>query len=189
MFEGRGYSMVNFSEPFDLENSTYIMLSVIEKERINGWRRSAFQVRQRFINQIARFPESYVASAGDLDSPPAVIVLDDQQAIAFAAVSTFKSAHTQTSVWWVPLPLVTAVLAWLTFLDIRTKRMQENISTSKSQGVVFGLAEVKGKLVPQAEGGVVQGPLIDEDCVCYHYTVEERRGSGKKNIGTPFRTI
>ena len=57
--------------------------------------------------------------------------------------------------------------------------MQENIPTSKTQGVVFGLAEVKGKLVPQAEGGVVTGPLTDEDCVWYHYTVEERRGSGK----------
>ena len=181
VLEGRGYSMVNFSEPFDLEKNVYTLLSGSEKERINGWRRSAFQVRQRFINQIARFPESYVASAGELGSPPAIMVPHDQRAIAFAADSAFQSTHTQTSAWWVPLLLlVTAVLAWLAFLAIKTKRMQENIPTSKTQGVVFGVAEVKGKLVPQAEGGVVPGPLSNEDCVWYHYTVEERRGSGKK---------
>ena len=180
VFEGRGYSVVNFSEPFDLEKNAYTMLSVTEKERINGWRRSAFKVRQRFIKQTARFPESYVASAGGLDGPPDIMVPDDQRAVAFAAESMYQSTHTQTSVWWVPLLLlVTGVLAWLAFLAIRTKRMQENIPTSKTQGVVFGLAEVKGKLVPQAEGGVVTGPLTDEDCVWYHYTVEERRGSGK----------
>jgi hypothetical protein len=179
-FRARGYPLVNFSVPFDLEKNGYGLLSVTEKQQINAWRRSAFQVRQRYINQTGRFPESYVARLRGLAEPPEILVPDDQRLAAFAAEAQYLSTRTHTSVWWVPLLLlVTGVLAWFAFLAIRTKRMQENIPTSKTGGVVFGLAEVKGKLVPQEDDGVVTGPLSNKDCVWYHYKVEEQRGSGK----------
>jgi hypothetical protein len=179
-FKDRGYSLVDFSVPFDLAKDGYGLLSITEKEQINAWRRSALQVRLRYVSQTSRFPESYVAKVRGLAGPPDILVPNDQRLVASAAEAQYQSTRTQTSVWWVPLLLlVTGALAWFAFLAIRTKRMQENIPTSKTQGVVYGLAEVKGKLVPQADDGVVTGPLSDEDCVWYHYTVEEQRGFGK----------
>ena len=74
---------MNFSVPFDLTENIYGSLSVTEKEQINAWRRSAFQVRQRFINQKARFPESYVARARKLAEPAEILVPDDQRVAAF----------------------------------------------------------------------------------------------------------
>ena len=179
-FEYRGYSPVAFSVPFDLAKNGYSLLSSAEKEQVNAWRRSALQVRLRYISQTSRFPESYVARLRGLAAPSDILLPNDQRSIASSAEAQYQSTRTQTSVWWVPLLLlVTGGLAWFAFLAIRTKRMQENIPTSKTQGVVFGLAEVKGKLIPQLDNGVVTGPLSNEDCVWYHYTVEEQRGSGK----------
>ena len=69
-FKDRGYSLVDFSVPFDLAKDGYGLLSITEKEQINAWRRSALQVRLRYVSQTSRFPESYVAKVRGLADPP-----------------------------------------------------------------------------------------------------------------------
>ncbi len=63
------------------------------------------------------------------------------------------------------------------FRKIKEKRYIENIPTSLSTGLAYGPAEIKGKAVKDAES--YNGPLSGEDCLYYHYVVQEKRGSGK----------
>jgi 1-acyl-sn-glycerol-3-phosphate acyltransferase len=60
------------------------------------------------------------------------------------------------------IALFIVLVAWIAFQQIKVKRMQENVPTSKSAGVVFGLAEVKGQLL---------APATQIPCSWYRYIV------------------
>ena len=77
------------------------------------------------------------------------------------------------------LLLLTAGLAWFSFRFIKVKRMQENIPTSKTAGVVFGLSEVKGTLVSEEGREPLRGPVSGEPCCWYRHLIQEKRQSGK----------
>lgn len=176
----RGVVDQNFDDPFVLESTAFSRLSADEKEQITAWRRSAVLVRERYMRQISRFPESYLASIRSMDDPPDIALPDHEVAWKEEVLDVFAPTRTTTSsLWSVLLVFLTAVAAWLAFRLIRTKRMQENIPTSKSAGVVYGLSEVKGELVAEEGRAPLQGPLTGEPCTWYHYHVQERRGSGK----------
>lgn len=86
--------------------------------------------------------------------------------------------------WWVLIGgLVFGALTWIGFHFASVKRMIENIPTSASLGVSFGMAEVKGDVVflgdSQDQPTGLTGPVSHKSCVWYRYLIEERRGSGK----------
>ncbi|WP_185964550.1 LemA family protein [Aliikangiella marina] len=72
------------------------------------------------------------------------------------------------------------LMTWLGFRLIRLKRHIENIPTSKTSGVVFGLSEVKGRIKPIAEESPLRSPLTNTRCYWYFYKVEEKRQRGKE---------
>ena len=83
---------------------------------------------------------------------------------------------------WLFCLLVTAVALITAFFGlkrIRFKRFLENVPTSDVAGMLMGLTEVKGKVLKTIDGGSLEAPLSHQQCVWYHYRVEERRGSGK----------
>ena len=145
-----------------------------------AWRRSAYLVRARYVKQIDRFPESLIASQRGVGVPPVIVLPPAELAKVEAAERDYAATKTRLSRWWLLLLLgLTAAAAWFSFRAIKIKRMQENIPTSKTAGIVYGLAEVKGKLLADESTEILTGPLSGNECTWYHYVVEEQRGSGK----------
>lgn len=75
---------------------------------------------------------------------------------------------------------VSLLLGALGLRRIRVKRWIENIPTVKTKGVVYGLNEVKGTVEMPEHEEPLSGPLSGQPCVCYRYTIKEKRTSGKK---------
>jgi hypothetical protein len=177
---GTGLGSINLDGPFDLNSVLFAELSDTDKARIEAWRSSAWKVRHRYLVQISRFPELVVAASRGMDHPPDVVVPVSLLGSLEAAEADFQITRTTASLLWVLLIVVAASGAtWFAFRAINTKRMQENLPTSKTAGVVFGLAEVKGRLVAEDSDKLLAGPLSGMPCTWYHYVVEEKRGSGK----------
>ncbi len=76
--------------------------------------------------------------------------------------------------------LLATLFAWLGFRRIRLKRTIENLPTSRTAGVAYGLAELLGSAEFGPGDAPLKGPLTGRDCTWYHYVVKERRGSGKR---------
>jgi hypothetical protein len=62
----------------------------------------------------------------------------------------------------------------------RKKRLIENIPTSKVRSLAMGLVEIVGQVIPVPER-LLKSPFTEEDCVYYHFSVEEYRKSGKNS--------
>lgn len=179
----RGLLPIGLESPFDLESLAYSELSDVDKRQIDAWRLAAEQVRLRYLQQISQTPDNLVALLRGKNEPPLVALPAAMRVEADARHAAYESTRLASPglTVWLALGLVamTAVLAWFSMRIIRTKRMQENIPTSKSAGLVYGLAEVKGRLVAEAEDETLKGPVSGEPCTWYHYVVKEKRGSGK----------
>jgi len=61
---------------------------------------------------------------------------------------------------------------------LKSKRLIENIPTSKIRSIAMGLVEVYGKVVP-FRGEVLKSPFTVRDCVYSRFSIEEYRSSGK----------
>lgn len=167
-------------QPFDLEQPEYRKLSSVDKNKINILRNTSYQLRERYLDQISRFPERPYAISRGLDNPAPINLPADQLKTATAGAGSFTPTRTETSVWLTALGLILiTITAWFAFRQIKTKRMQENIPTSKTAGVSYGIAEVKGELVAENQDNLLIAPISGNACCWYHYVIQERRGSGK----------
>ena len=70
-----------------------------------------------------------------------------------------------------------ALFVW-GFLQLRTKRLMENIPTSTIRAMAPGLVEVSGQAV---NWSLFQAPFTREDCVYYQFLVEQLVSSGKSS--------
>lgn len=75
--------------------------------------------------------------------------------------------------------LVFLVATYMGYRHIRFKRLIENVPTSETLGVSFGLTEISGTATPISEETILHSPLEHKRCFWYHYVKEEKRGSGK----------
>lgn len=75
--------------------------------------------------------------------------------------------------------VITLLAGFFGVRSVRFKRFLENIPTSKIAGMSMGLTEIKGKILKPLDGEALVAPLSQQDCIWYHYTVKERRRSGK----------
>lgn len=177
--ESHGLLPIGLVSPFDLASLAYAELSEVEKRKIDAWRLSAVQVRARYLSQITRYPERVIASGKGLDQPPDVALPPVLQPVAEQMLADYLSTRITNPVFTVVLVLVIVFLAplivWFSIRSIRLKRMMENIPTSKSTGMVYGLSELKGALIADDPNKVLRGPLTNESCTWYHYLVKEKR--------------
>ena len=165
---------------FDLATAQFSRLSQRDKAQINGWRLAAVMVRERYLQQIKQFPENLFASSLGMTNPIGFSLPGDQQQIAADAVGSFQATKiSQQILLTLAALLVMGVLAWVAFRFIRLKRILENLPTTKTSGVVYGLTEVCGKLIPEQTEQLLTGPLSGQQCTWFNYVVKERRGSGK----------
>lgn len=110
--------------------------------------------------------------------------LDDQAAaMAKAAVERKQPARLDYALpgllATIGAGLLGLFLMYLAIKTIKLKRLIEALPTSSAGGLSFGLSELKGRVETDGRHPPLRDPLKNEACVAYHYTVEERRGSGK----------
>ncbi len=70
------------------------------------------------------------------------------------------------------------IFVWKAFHDFQKSQLIQNTPTSTVRGLAMGFAEVEGEVIPMQKTLLVS-PFTNKKCVYYHYTIEERRGSGK----------
>ncbi|MFT5561190.1 MAG: hypothetical protein ACI9Z9_001067, partial [Litorivivens sp.] len=139
-----------------------------------------YLLRSRYQKQISEFPESLYASLNQLDQPPEIFITEAQQQAAMIRADQFTATRVSESFYLILLALaVAALLAWWAFRMIRVKRIQENLPTSKTTGVTYGLTEVVGVLKAEDDLALLRGPVSGESCTWYRHLIEEIRGSGK----------
>ncbi|SNC66026.1 Uncharacterized conserved protein [Marinobacter sp. es.048] len=71
------------------------------------------------------------------------------------------------------------LLLWLSIRTVKFKRLIEAVPTSSTQGLSFGLSELKAMVDVDDDHPPLREPLKNEKCVAFDYKVEEKRGSGK----------
>ncbi|MFL0797850.1 MAG: LemA family protein [Cellvibrionaceae bacterium] len=164
----------------DMENQDFQLISQYEKDKINAWRVTAYLVRQRYLQQISRFPENYYAKLTKLNNPVEIPLSSEQRSIVEVESKNYEITRVENK-WYFHLVAIFIVAfgAWFAFLFIRVKRILENLPTSKTVGVTYGLAEIAGILREENKENLLKGPVSNRECCWYHYLVEERRGSGK----------
>lgn len=174
---GHGIDYPGLDQPFDPETAG---LEDDLARRIEIWQINAWVVRARYLRQISHFPENVYAASVGLATPPIVSLTDEELDRARERLEGFTGTHVGRQLLLTLLGLVLiGAAAWFAFHIIKVKRMMENLATSKTAGVTFGLAELKGKLRPETEYALLKGPVSGNFCTWYRYTIEERRGTGK----------
>jgi Uncharacterized conserved protein len=165
---------------FDVNAPPYSTLSTDDKLRANSWRIASHLVRQHYLQQIDRFPENIYARMNNLDTPPPIQLPADQLQIASEQMASFERTKTADNAWLNLVAFaITFFTGWLAFRFIRVKRIQENLPTRKTAGVTCGLTEVTGTLTEEEGKNTLIGPVSNQTCCWFHYTVKERRSSGK----------
>jgi len=136
-----------------------------------------------YHKQLENFPNNLIAWFYSVPEPQLVNSLSFSQQQALAnRLAAYQQA---TTTGLLPVAVITAGLlfclglSWLGFRLIRLKRHIENIPTSKSSGLVFGLAEIKGRIEKVLDKPPLKSPLTHSQCYWYHYIVEEKQQSGK----------
>ena len=150
----------------------------ITRQRVNLMRaiRRAEHCRQGF-------PERLIAAAEGLPHPIAFDLLPAEEEMLGKLEAAFLPSRISGLAAGILAGIGLAAALLLGVLgvrQIRVKRWIENIPTVKTKGVVYGLNEVNGTVAMPEGGATLNGPLSGLPCSCYHYTVKEKRRSGKK---------
>lgn len=165
---------------FSTDSPEFSGFSKREKQQLNNWRMTAYEVRQRYLNQIRYFPESWYAASTGADQLPEIPLPADLKSRADISLANMPATRVRQHPFYLMLgAIIMALSAWIGFRTVRFKRMQENIVATPVAGVAYGLAETNGELITLDEETILEGPLSGRDCCWYHYKVEEKRGSGK----------
>lgn len=175
-----GLEFPGWDQPIDFEAPPFTILDEATRGQLREWRQQAWLVRARYLRQIDRFPENLYAAVTGAADPMAIPLPPGELAKANDALASYQRTRVGSYVLLVAGGLLVAVgLAWFAFRIIRVKRLQENLAISKTAGIVFGLTEVEGSLVPDDEHTPLTGPVSGKACTWYRYVIKEKRGSGK----------
>jgi hypothetical protein len=155
-----------------------------EQERLTEIRVNLALAAERVRIQQRAFPERLFTKAWGIEAPEDV-VLSEEEARLFEARELFPETARVPPLVGLILIGVSLLIGVATYFSgfrkVRFKRCIENLPTSPTTGATWGLAEFKG-IVDVAPGAdLLKGPLSGRPCVQYHYTIREKRGSGKKS--------
>ncbi|QDU63108.1 LemA family protein [Planctomycetes bacterium Pan216] len=169
----------------DLDEPRFQSLPARLRQRLNRIRIDVNRAIDRSHAMSQRFPDWMLASYNGIHFPPPLVVSARSQEELRKLESTFHTVRFGITVVVVVLIVVgfvgSVVLTYLGFRLLKTKRLIENVPTSKSAGVTFGLAEVTGVADLDLPVPLVHGPLSELPCYWYHYTVKEKVKSGKNS--------
>jgi|GEM_PF-291744 len=171
----------------------YADLPPTERDRLAQMRVDLARVQTRISRQRAAFPEFMLAPLMGIPKTTPIPLPKPAQAKLDALESHFTGARLFTGnipvfgwkmehVGWgiVGFGLLIAVIGTRAGLRrIMIKRCIENLPTSRTNGVAFGLTELNGQAEAFDDSPLEPGPLSGRPCLYYKYVVEEKRGSGK----------
>ena len=162
----------------------YVDLDDSQRERLRRVRIDLAAGSRRVVEQSEKFPYNLVASSLDLDALPGIpLAPADEQTLA-ELESTFQKAKLSglgTWLWGIGGLAAAALATWFGFRSVKLKRMTENLATSPTAGVAYGLTELNGIIDLPAGIDPLQGPLSRKPCVSFDYRIHEKRGSGKNS--------
>ncbi|WP_250657215.1 LemA family protein [Alkalimarinus coralli] len=133
--------------------------------------------------QLAQFPDSLIGWSMGIDIQQKTIGLTKEEKDKVEQQLNQLKATSISDSWvrWVALAALAGMLiaSYVGFRKIRFKRFIESIPTSKVSGVVYGLAEIKGKIECADSEAYLTTPVTGKKSVWYYYKKEEKRKSGK----------
>ncbi|MCC5850611.1 MAG: LemA family protein [Verrucomicrobia bacterium] len=152
------------------------------RNRLSQIRLDLARATERVRLHRSAFPERFLAPMWNIPMEPALSAPDAVRAQLDEEGLGFEKARVPAG-WGLLGVGCAAVVAFFAFVfgfnRIKFKRCIENLPTSPTAGAAYGLSEFKGVVeLPESEDPL-KGPLSRQPCVQYHYTVSERRGSGK----------
>ena len=184
--ENYGHSWQNWSALGDFfDDNLYNSVPATERLKLTHIRLNLAVARAQLKRHITATPEKWLAPGWNIYVPAPIEGLseNDKQTLQ-KRLEQFIPTHLSyigTSIFSVIAIILSYVLSYFGIKYIRVKRLIENIPTSKTTGVVFGIAEVCGKLILDHKTKPLMPPLSKIDSSWYHYIVKEKRGSGKNS--------
>lgn len=153
------------------------------KTRLRRVRIDLASASRRVREQVASFPYRFFRPFVGVDLPPEIPLPDRDEEFLRKIDAQFTTARVTPFGGIIGVVIGLAVgagaLFW-GFRSIRVKRLMENLATTATSGVTYGLTEIKGIVdLPPPGESFFQGPLSQEPCLTYEYAIHERRGSGK----------
>jgi len=193
LLENQGLEWADWSNLPSESQAGWAALESWQQSRISNLKLNLTFLQQVYQLHISEFPESIVAWLYGLDQEGQQFALSEWESNkAEQRFAEFGQTKVQgAAFWWVLLGFVAfAGFTYLGFRFAKVKRLIENVPTSATLGVTYGMAEVKGEvclLEPaedeqdemQVQNSSLTGPLSHRHCVWYRYLEEERRGTGK----------
>ena len=138
---------------------------------------------RRVSEQAEKFPYNLAANSLGLEALPEIPLPPADEELLDELESTFQKAKLSglgTWLWGIGGLLGAFLATWFGLRSVKLKRMTENLATSPTKGVAYGLTELNG-IIDLPEGiDPLQGPLSHKPCVTFVYDIHERRGSGKR---------
>lgn len=165
-------------------------LDVLDSKLSDAVRRRVQMIRidvARSIDRVNRvhdqFPDRFLAAYWNIP-PETPITLSDSD---WAEMNRLEARFAPTRLgfgWFTGIGMgVGFLFAWAAsryaFRSLKEKSYIENVPTSKTAGVAFGLAEVVGAAKAKSEVAPLSGRLSGIACVWYCYQEFEKRRSGK----------
>lgn len=164
IYEGR-YQQLQQAQPSTLQRVDVAALAQLISNRTAGW--LDHWMYEQAVEQRLPVP--------DLETQETELV---HQRVEQRVPARYE--HTQTGyVLATGSALLGLALMIFAIRAVKLKRLIEAVPTSDSQGLSFGLSELKARITTDEDYPPIQDPLKQEACVAFDYKVEEKRGSGK----------
>ncbi len=168
-----------------LLNERSSLVPSLVKQKVDAIQLNLAFSQEKYNQQLQKFPNNFIAWLYSIkpQSIQGFLSSELNQKLSNQLINV-KETHTTgvVPIFVVSLGVILCLgLSWLGFSLIRLKRHIENVPTSKSTGLVFGLSEIKGRVKKVEEIEPLISPLNKEQCYWYYYLQEEKRGSGKNS--------
>ncbi|MBG86819.1 MAG: hypothetical protein CMO80_07960 [Verrucomicrobiales bacterium] len=176
----------NWKQLSSFESKPFANLPSAGRHRLTRMRVDLVRSQERTIRQFEAFPEFILAPLMGLKKPDALPLPEADRAMLgaleeeYVETEIFRGRSKMFGWGLIGFGLLAGFgTTWLGVRQIKFKRCIENLPTSKASGVVYGLAEVKGKAVDMEGSEAARGPLSFSPCYYYRYVVKEKVGSDK----------
>ena len=177
-----GIDWPGLGTPLSFESRALERIDAEERHRLRRMRVDVALSIAAFDRQRRAFPERWLAPLWQIGTAEQIPLPPEDREWFTKEFARFEGTRIDGA--WVLLValgagIVSVLFSWLGFRQVRFKRWIENLPTSKSRGVVYGLTEIAGAIGLPRGTAPLRGPISNEPCVLYRYKVQERRGSGK----------
>ena len=152
-------------------------------DRLSALSVNLLYLERNFARQNHGFPENIAIKLMSIKPPNSTLKLGQPEAqLLQERLATNNTTRLSAFMKWalVASVIVFFITAWFAIKSAKVKRLIENVTTTLSSGLSYGIAELKGELtlIKQTE---LRSPLTNTPCAWYRYLVEEKKGNGKNS--------